>query len=305
MHRLVVILVLLMGIAAPAQSLPSARERHERRMVLSGNSTAPLPELRIAAGLATLLFFDAPLDRGALELEGRSRFRLVDVGERVLALEPLEDLGAGERLVLRVRYSDGGAPEQGVFALVSHASEVDARVEVFRRRDSVEALRAELADARAQLAEQTRELRALRARGAASGPIGLVMEGLVDASGVQGRWLTGVAGATGTAGLFMEGGKAFQASSWTVVSLIVRNGGVGPWTAASARFRSAASGARMEAVSVRMREPAIAPGAKGQVFIEARAFSARDGEVFQLEVGDGAERERVLSFKVTLKARAE
>ncbi|AEI62615.1 hypothetical protein LILAB_03450 [Corallococcus macrosporus] len=90
-------------------------------MALGGAATAPVPELRIAAGLATLLIFDAPLDRGAMELEGRSRFRLVDVGERILALEPLEDLGRGERLMLRVRYADGASPEQGVFALVTHA----------------------------------------------------------------------------------------------------------------------------------------------------------------------------------------
>lgn len=296
---------MLRSIAAPAQSLPVARERHERRMALSGDATAPVPELRIAAGLATLLFFDAPLDRGTMELEGRSRFRLVDVGERILALEPLEDLGPAERLVLRVRYADGDSPAQGVFALVSHPSEVDARVEVFRRRDSVEALRAELADVRAQLAARTQELRAIRARGDASGPVGLVMAGLVDEAGVHGSRLRSRDTTSGTSGLDAQEVIAFQASSWSVLSLIVRNRGATPWTAVTARFRSAASGARIDAGSVRMSEPIIAPGASGRVFIEVRAFSARDGEVFQLEVGDGAERERVLSLQVTLEARAE
>ncbi|WP_239989609.1 DUF2381 family protein [Corallococcus macrosporus] len=300
-----VILIILRSIAAPAQSLPVARERQERRMALGGAATAPVPELRIAAGLATLLIFDAPLDRGAMELEGRSRFRLVDVGERILALEPLEDLGRGERLMLRVRYADGASPEQGVFALVTHASEVDARVEVFRRRDSVEALRAELADVRAQLAARTQELRALRARGAANGPVGLVMAGLVDAVGVRGRRFKRFAVTSGTSGLDVYDGASFQAATWTVVSLIVRNHGATPWGAATARFRSAASGARIDAATVRMPEPSIAPGASGRVFIETRALSARDGEVFQLEVGDGAERERVLSLQVTLDARVE
>lgn len=302
--RLVAILSLLLGIAAPAQPLPATRERIERRVVLFGNPAEPTPELRISSGIATLLLFDAPLDRDAVELEGRSRFRFVEVGERALVLEPSVELGQGERLMLRVRYSDGAAPMQGTFALVSNPSEVDARVEVFRRRDSIELLQVELADVRSQLASKDAALNALHARCEASGPAGLVIAGLLDIDGVRGHRIKRADSTKRAGGLELEDGMALHAASWSVVSIFVRNDGPEPWTATTARVSSLSSGERVDVMAVRMKQPAIAPGESGLVVIETKAPSERAGEIFRLEVGEMGERGRRLSLKVVFKVRS-
>ncbi|MFP2958258.1 DUF2381 family protein [Myxococcus sp. 1LA] len=302
--RLVAILSLLLGIAAPAQPLPATRERIERRVVLSGNPAEAAPEVRISSGIATLLLFDAPLDRDAVELEGRARFRFVEVGERALVLEPSVDLGQGERLTLRVRYSDGAAPLQGAFALVSDPSEVDARVEVFRRRDSIELLQVELADVRSQLASKDAALNALHARCEASGPAGLVIAGLLDIDGVRGHRIERTDATKRAGGLALEDGLALHAASWSVVSIFVRNDGTEPWTATSARLSSLSSGERVDVMAVRTKGPAIAPGESGLVVIETKAPPERAGEIFRLEVGEGSEKGRRLSLKVVFKVRS-
>ncbi|AKQ69950.1 hypothetical protein A176_006862 [Myxococcus hansupus] len=304
MPRLVAILSLLLGFAAPAQSLPAVRERIERRVVLSGDSSAQVPEVRIAAGAATLLRFDALLQRDAIEVEGRERFHLVEVGERILVLEPAMDLGPGERLMLRVRYADDAAPAQGVFALVSHASEVDARVNVFRKRDSVEVLRAELADVRAQLTAQEVELRALQARCQASGPAGLVMAGSLRAEGVRGgriKWETTL---KSDGSLDCVRGEALHSASWSVVSFFVRNKGPAPWKASTAKLRSLARGERVEVVAVRTQPQVIAPGETGRIIIEVAAIEERAGEKFSVELGDDAESGRRLSCTMTFDGRS-
>lgn len=298
--RLVAILSLLLGFAAPAQSLPGARERIERRVILSGNPSELVPEVRIAAGTATLLRFDAALDRGAVEVEGRERFQLMDAGERVLVLEPRVELGPGERLLLRVRYADGATPAQGVFALVSHESKVDARVDVFRRRDSIEVLRAELTDVRAQLASKEAELDALHARCQASGPAGLVLAGLVDVEGARGHTLKRVTTAKSEGGLSYVDGMALHAFAWSVFEIVVRNEGSEPWTATTARLSSLSRGGRVEVVAVRTRQPSIAPGETGRVVIETKALPKELGAAFRLEVGDGTASGRKLSLSVTL-----
>ncbi|WP_163779728.1 DUF2381 family protein [Myxococcus vastator] len=300
MPRLVAILYLLVGFAAPAQSLTAPRERVERRVILSGNPSEPVPEIRIAAGTTTLLRFDARLDRGTVEVEGRERLQFVDAGERVLVLEPMMDLGSGERLLLRVRYADDAAPAQGVFALVSSASEVDVRVDVFRRRDSIEVLRAELADARARLVAKEAELGSLHARCQASGPAGLVLAGLLDERGVAGHPLVRVLATKPGLGLVYEKGMALHAEAWSVVFLRVRNTGAEQWAATTAELVSLSSGERVEVVAVRMQQPVIAPGDTGHVVIEVKNPPASAGAAFHLEVGDGAGRGRTLALRVML-----
>ena len=299
MPRLVAILSLLLGFVAPAQSLPAVRERIERRVVLSGDSSEPVPEVRIAAGATTLLRFDALLQRDAIEVEGRERFHLLEVGERILVLEPAMNLGPGERLRLRVRYADDAAPAQGVFALVSHASEVDARVDVFRKRDSVEVLRAELADARAQLTAQEVELRALQARCEASGPAGLVTAGVLDADGVRGGRIRWEKTLKSDGSLDCVRGEALHSASWSVVSFVIRNKGPAPWTGSTAKLRNISRGERVEVVAFRAQPQVIAPGETGHIIIEVAALAERTGEKFSVELGDDAERGRRLSFTLT------
>jgi len=115
----------------------------------------------VAARVATYFRFNDAIDKASVELEEESaRFRWVEKGERLVAMELLTDLGAEESLTLRVRYKDGASLAHATFALVTHPTLVDKEVEVMRRPRTIEALEAALAQKEAELA-------ALRA---ASGP---------------------------------------------------------------------------------------------------------------------------------------
>ena len=153
----------------------------------AGASTASVPEIRVGQGVVTTMTFeDAAIDTRALQLEGQgSRVKRVGADEHTVVLKPLVELSPGERLLLRVPFSDGMAPAQATFALVSHPAEVDSQVEVVREAQSVEACQGELATARARLAEQEAELSALRARASVNGPTGLILAGLLDDGGVR------------------------------------------------------------------------------------------------------------------------
>jgi len=284
--RPVAILTVLLGLTASAQPPSAARERQERRVALSSGPSDPVPELRVAAGVLTALVFDSPLDRSSVELEGRERFRIVDVGERIVALEPLVDLGPGERLGLRVRFVGGAAQERGVMTLVSHASEVDTRVEVFHRRDSVELLQADLADMRARLKAQTEELQTLRALRDSSGPVGLFVSGMLDHRGVTAeRILTGSKRANGES-LTLVNGTSFRAANWAFIGVTVRNDGKKPWAPGTARIVSARGGTEVGVLAVRSSLPRIAPGEVGLVLIETEVPSWKSGEACLLELLD-------------------
>ncbi|WNG24095.1 DUF2381 family protein [Cystobacter fuscus] len=94
---LLVLLPLALGTPSVAQP-PPARERQERQVVVPNSPEEPVPEVRVAANVATYLRFDAPIDRASVEVEGRAmRFRVVDPGERTLTLEPTMEPGPGEK----------------------------------------------------------------------------------------------------------------------------------------------------------------------------------------------------------------
>ncbi|MGE6758563.1 DUF2381 family protein [Corallococcus interemptor] len=277
--RLAALLVLLLGTVVPAQPAPASRERQERRISLPDSASEPVPELHVAAGAVTLLLFDAPLDRASVELEGRERFRLVDVGERILALEPAADLGPGERLGLRVRYFDGARPEQAVFVLVTHPSEVDARIQLFRRAQSIPALHAELAEVRAELA-------ALRARSEVSSPADLALAGLLDAKGVSARRIFRRPEQEMQSSLDFVSGFSLRASLWGVVSVEVENHGKTPWTPTEARLTSSAGSVPVQVLGVRMKQPRIGPGEVGTVVVETEGAAWKWGTLFRLELVD-------------------
>ncbi|MFP2964150.1 DUF2381 family protein [Myxococcus sp. 1LA] len=270
----------------------TTRSRWSRRgtassYALSGAPSDPVPELRVAAGVLTTLVFDAPLDRGSVELEGRERFRLVDAGDRSLVLEPAVDLGPGERLGLRVLFAGSSSQTQGSFVLVTHGAEVDTRVEVFRRKDSVELLHAELADMRAQLNAQAEELQMLRALRDSSGPSGLFMSGMLDHRGViAGRILAGAKRASGES-LTLVDGTSFRASNWAIIGVAVRNDGKKPWVPGTARIVSARGGTEVGVLAVRSSLPRISPGESGLVLVETEVPSWKPGEVCVLELLDG------------------
>ncbi|NOK23016.1 DUF2381 family protein [Corallococcus carmarthensis] len=276
---------MLLFTAAQAQSASAVRERRDRRVVLP-RPGEPVLEVPVAAGILTTLVLDSALDRNSVELEGRTRFKLVDVGERAINLEPVMELGAGEHLMLRVRFADGAFPEHAVFALVSHPAVVDTRVEVSRHPLAPEALQAELSEVRAQLAAKEAELAALRARGDASSPAALALAGLLDADGVSARRVAQQPEKEMQSSLRVMDGFSFRATAWAVVSVNVMNAGKTPWTPTEARLTHSTGGAQVPVLSVRMKQPQIGPGEVGTVVVETEGAAWKRGTLFRLELVD-------------------
>jgi uncharacterized protein (TIGR02268 family) len=224
-----------------------------------------VPEVRVAAGIATTFVFNAAIDRASVEVEGRAtRFRLVDPGERTLFIEPLVEPKDGERLIVRVRYKDGAFPAYAIFALVSHPTVVDTRVDVSRVQLSPEALATELAQCEA------------------GGPINLVLSGRLGGEGVRARRINPLQGVQ--SGMVLPAGIGYRASTWALVAVHVRNlPGQQPWTVGEARL-TRADGTPVKVLAVRMDRPQLAPGETGLVVAETEAPYWEVGTVFRVEL---------------------
>jgi uncharacterized protein (TIGR02268 family) len=226
-----------------------------------------VPEVRVAAKIATYFVFDAAIDRDSVEVEGRAtRFRLVDPGERTLYIEPLEALGEGERLSVRVRYKDGDSPASASFALVSHPTVVDTRVEVVRRPSTPEVQVLEEALARCE----------------AEGPSNLVMSGRLGVEGVRAR--SAELGARAQAGMEVLEGAGYRAGTWALVAVRVHNlPGQQPWTPGEVRL-TRADGTEVKVLSLRMDRSRLSPDDTGLVVAETEKPSWPADEVFRVEL---------------------
>ena len=219
----------------------------------------------MAANTATYFVFNAAIDRASVEVEGRAtRFRLVDPGERTLFIEPLVAPGDGERLGVRVRYKDGASPAYATFALVSHPTVVDTRVDVVRSPRSPEVLEAALAQCEA------------------GGPASLVLSGRLDLDGVRARPISLIQRVQ--AGMKQEEGIGYRAGTWALVAVRVHNlPGQQPWTVGEVHL-TRADGTRVKVLSVRMDKPRLSPGETGLVVAETETPYWKAGEVFRLEL---------------------
>ncbi len=272
-----------------AQPQPLAREQRQRQVFVPSSPHEPAPEVRVAADARTLLVFDAPIERASVEVEGRAtRFRLVDPGESTLTLQPSVELGAEEKLSVRVRYKDGGTPAYATFSLVSHPTLVDKEVEVVRRPRTVEELEAALKEKEAELA-------ALRAM---SGPAGLAFSGRLDAKGVRAWRIAELVGIR--SGLKGLDGTGYRASSWALVIVRLHNlPGQRPWEPGGARL-TLADGTSVKVLPIRMNKARLGPGEEGLVAVELEALDWNAEAVFQLELVDKTGGRRLLIPKVKL-----
>ena len=246
-----------------------------------------MPEVRVAAGYLTTLFFNAVLDRDSLEVD-RARFKLVDVGERSINLVPATELSPGERLVLKVRFRDRALPSQAVFALVSHPSEVDGSVEVERRSGIPEALQSTLAQKDAELEE-------LKARCVANGPAGLVLSGVIDKYGIRTIPFLRSALPENGAGLRVSLNTAYLAQQWAAVSLNVSNlPDQQPWAPGNAHL-TGPKGALVRVLAVRMEPPVLKPGDSGLLVVETEPIANKYvSGPFHLELMDQDGGRRIL-----------
>ncbi|ATB27600.1 hypothetical protein MEBOL_001044 [Melittangium boletus DSM 14713] len=233
----------------------------------------------MAAGVSTYLRFNAPIDRASLEVEGRAaRFKLVDSGEYTLTLEVAVEPGPGEKLGVRVRYKDGGAPAYAALVLVSHPTLVDKEVEVVRRPRTVEALEARLSHVEAELVS----LKAQRAR---SGLPSIAFAGMFDSMGVRATLFFGRPAPGNKGGLELGIGTGYRATRWAMVVVQVRNlPGQSAWAPGAARLTSV-KGTPVKVLSVHMEKPQLQPGEFALVAVMVEPPASNEVR-FQLELMD-------------------
>ncbi|HSP78824.1 MAG TPA: DUF2381 family protein [Myxococcaceae bacterium] len=136
MMTLAVMWLLALRVSAAGEEVarPVVRKPRLRAVRVSGRAE----EVRVAAGTATRLRFDAVLDveRTRLE-EGRERFEPLLVSHGFLLVTPREELGEGERVALTVVLADG---RELSFELEASPTEVDVQVSVITRAPSRDGL---------------------------------------------------------------------------------------------------------------------------------------------------------------------
>ncbi|OJH34166.1 hypothetical protein BON30_45235 [Cystobacter ferrugineus] len=288
-----VLLALSLGTPSAAQTQRPSHEQQQRQVVVPNSPDEPVPEVRVAVGVVTYFHFDASIDRALVEVEGRTtRFRMVDVGDRTLILEPAVEPGPGEKLGVRVRYRDGASPAYAAFALVTHPTLVDKEVEVARRPRPLEVLEAALAESEA-------ELTALKSRCGTRGPAGLIFSGRIDWNGVRAQRIEDVPTRI-QGGLKVVGGMGYRAGPWALAVVRIRNlSGQSPWGPGTARL-TRADGTPVKVLSVDMDKTQLGPGEEGVVAVEPEFPYWEAGQVFRLEVLDKSGTRRLPILEVVL-----
>ncbi|ADO73914.1 DUF2381 family protein [Stigmatella aurantiaca] len=130
--RLSLALALLWGAVARAEPThDGGRVERLRAVTLASNPADPLPEVHVAGDKPTVLVFPAPIQAKTLTFD-ESRIRVLEAGALSVLVQAVTDLKEGERHEIGVFFADGRAPSRAAFVLVTHPSEVDARIDVQR-----------------------------------------------------------------------------------------------------------------------------------------------------------------------------
>ncbi|MDY7226980.1 DUF2381 family protein [Hyalangium rubrum] len=251
---------LLVGLTATVQAAPAGRS-----VVLTGRS-GESPVLYIAPGTVTVILLGAPILRESVQVEGRARFAVFEVGDAGVTLSPAVALVTGERLALRVTYREG-SPASVVFLLTGQPGTADGLVNVSRPQQTVEACRVELSATRERCEAQAKELEALKARPAALSPAAVALSGFVNEHGMGGLAFD--------RGCYKARGGELRpvmcwglgGATWSVVVLEVSNTGGEPWAPEWAEV-TPAGGEPRRARAVLTEQAPIPPGGVVGVAVE-------------------------------------
>jgi uncharacterized protein (TIGR02268 family) len=213
------------------------------------------------------------------------RLRVLDTGEqsRLLMVQAVSPLKEGERHELEVEFTDGQAPARAVFALVAHASDVDAVVTVARQQPAAPTCPAEVrADARA--------------------PEDLLLLGYMDKGGVPTAEIYQVR--DDAQGLESEEGVAYRGKGWLMFQVEIRNTrGPQAWVPTEATLTSK-TGEKLRGRVVREQQGESVPDDWVRVLVVTEEPPAGAGLVFTLEVS-GADGRTLAIPRVTIPAPAK
>jgi uncharacterized protein (TIGR02268 family) len=217
------------------------------------------------------------LDRDSLVVD-KTRFKLAEVSDQVLILQPFADLGSGERLVARVNFKDRAVPAQATFVITTHPTEVDGTVEIDRRANTPEALIAALAERDAQVED-------LKARCEMSGPIGVVRAGLQVGLPRQ-ISLRVQTLSENKDSLEVLSGNGNEGKTWMVSTVLLRNPqGQKPWILGPPALLLQ-DGTPVRVRSVWMEKPQLGPGEQGLLMMETEPTLRAAGSTLRLELPD-------------------
>jgi uncharacterized protein (TIGR02268 family) len=260
---------LLVGLTATAQGTPAGRS-----LVLTGKA-GESPLIYLAPGIVTMLRLDARIIPESVQVEGRARFAVVEVGEQSVTLSPAVALGPGERLALQFSYREG-SPASAVFLLTGQVGTADGLVNVSRPPQTVEACRVELSVTRERCEAQAKELEELKARPPGVSPAAVALAGLVDKDGMTARDFSRAC--SKVQGEFRAGQcRGLGAATWSVVVLEVSNTGE-QWAPAWAEVTPAAGGEPRRARAVLPVQATIPSGGAGSVAVEVEMPARELGE---------------------------
>jgi uncharacterized protein (TIGR02268 family) len=234
------------------------------------------PLIYLAPGVVTMIRLDARILPESVQVEGRARFAVIEVGDQSVTLSPAVALGPGERLALRVVYREG-SPSSVVFLLTGQPGTVDGLVNVSRPQQTFEACRVELSATRERCEAQAKELEALKAQPAAMSPAAVALAGFVNREGMRGeRFKNGCLKASGGELRPVEC-WGLGGATWSVVVLEVSNTGGEPWTPAWAEV-TPVGGEPRRARMVLPVQATIPPGGVVSVAVEVEMPNRKDPE---------------------------
>ncbi|RYZ15832.1 MAG: DUF2381 family protein [Myxococcaceae bacterium] len=257
------------GAAARAEPAPGVRGRRERSVAVASTSAEPLPIVRVAGDTPTLFLFSSPIQKKTLTFD-ESRIRVLDAGERSIIVQPVANLGAGERQEIGVFFADDRAPARAAFVLVTDPAEVDSRIDVRRPEPPNTACQP-------------------TAQAPVPKPEDFVLLGYVDAKGVTTSSRKGTLDAV--QGLSLDNLVAFRGTGWILADVKIANGLDHPgWTPREAMFVGRV-GMPLRARIVTEKPGAIPPGKGRRVLAVVEVPETKADLVLTLELhGDGGRR---------------
>ncbi|MFP2894991.1 DUF2381 family protein [Corallococcus sp. 4LFB] len=267
--RLALALALVSGTAARAEPAQGARVDRKRPVTVASTPAEPLPVVHVAADTPTVFLFSSPIQRKTLTFD-ESRIRVLDAGERSIIVQPVANLGEGERQEIGVFFADGRAPARAAFVLMTDPADVDSRIDVQRPEPPNAACQP-------------------TAQAPVPKPEDFVLLGYVDAKGVTTSSRKGTLDAI--QGLILDRIVAFRGTGWILADVkIVNRPDHAAWTPREAMFVGRV-GMPLRARLVAKKPGAIPPGEDGRVLAVVEVPEAKADLVFTLEVrGDGERR---------------
>ncbi|RYZ43384.1 MAG: DUF2381 family protein [Myxococcaceae bacterium] len=278
--------LLFAGGVANAQSETSSSGPGVRRIELLPDDGQSTSEIMVSPELSTGFFFDSDLVRDGIELEGRERFTLVDVGQTTLRLMPSSRVIAGEKFRLVVRFRDGAAPVRASFLLQVHPAHAEPLVEVYRGRRTIETYQQETRETHAALLRcQGENARLSTEHDAPVGLAGLISTGALDEIGVVVKVVTkDVVPAAGNV-VRARFVKSYRSSRSVAVEIwLAVEVGAQQWRARGAALRGKA-GADLKVLRVWQEQP-IPLREHMRIVVEAEASPGAAQGAFSLKLWD-------------------